>query len=362
MRFVNLRLFGAGLLMVGGLFLIQPVASEASSSYINLDIPGAARDVGAGKIKIEGGFNVHNNTGHYWNAATGYSKVDLASGVVTSMGKPENINSNMGGDPFGLYDPASNSFYGATFAGSDASYVYKYDYASNTWADPIRSVNIYSGAMSSGELYISGLRKPWSGGYDDNYISLFDWSGEGYHDALIDTGGASASVALDKQGNVYYANYNPAGGTELFRWSARQVDGVKNDLAGGAVDTFLTLADGEKLSDLPGGGNGITVDDAGHVFVTTNSMSEGKSRLMMWNGVAGEGDNFDLIASNPDGSFAWFGPMSIEGDFTKGDSLYGSFGWNGPITEITSAVPLPGALWLMGSGLLGLVGVRRRRN
>ena len=36
-------------------------------------------------------------------------------------------------------------------------------------------------------------------------------------------------------------------------------------------------------------------------------------------------------------------------------------GVGSPITGETSAVPIPGALWLFGSGLLGLVAVRRRK-
>ena len=43
----------------------------------------------------------------------------------------------------------------------------------------------------------------------------------------------------------------------------------------------------------------------------------------------------------------------------------GSFGFrangSGEYTEIISAVPIPAALWLFGSGLLGLVGIARRR-
>ncbi len=38
-----------------------------------------------------------------------------------------------------------------------------------------------------------------------------------------------------------------------------------------------------------------------------------------------------------------------------------SLGINNPITGDTSPVPIPGAVWLLGSGLLGLVTVRRSR-
>jgi hypothetical protein len=80
----------------------------------------------------------------------------------------------------------------------------------------------------------------------------------------------------------------------------------------------------------------------------------------MWNGTAGEEDNYEVIATGG----GWVGALAIDGDFTQGDSLYGSYGWLNPITEITpevSAVPVPGAAWLLGSGLLGLLGINSRR-
>lgn len=361
MERVRSRLLVFGLLMAGMMLLVQPMESSASSSYVDLQIPGVSRDIGAGQVKIEGGFSVSGGTAHYWNAKSGYSTVNLSTGAVTDMGAPKDFNSNSYGDPFGLYDPTGNAFYAATFLNGGQSYVYKYDYASSQWSQGVEAVNIYGGAVHNGEVYLSGLREPWSGGFDTNYISLFDNFGGGYHDALIQVGGASAHVALDNDGNVYYSNYTTTGTTQLTRWTAEQVAGVKNDLAGGDTDTFLSLADGETLSTLPGGANGITVDDAGHVFISTNAYPN--SSLLMWNGEVGDGNNFDLVATNPDGSFAWFGPMDIEGDFTKGDALYGSYGWNGPITEITAApVPVPGALWLLGSGLVGVAGFRRRQN
>ena len=342
------------------IFLLSFTTSQvlASSSYIDLKIDGTSRDIGSGTISLEGGFSVNNGTAHYWSIGAYYT-ADLTSGETTKIGSPENSMSNGYGDPFGLYDVNNNSFYAATYYDEGTSYIYKYDYSTGSWSKGTETVNIYGGAVYNGDLYISGLREPWSGGYDSSYISLFD-SETGISDALIETGGASANVALDNQGNVYYVPYTTTGETALYRWTANQVASVVNDLEGGDTDTYLDLDDGEKLSDLVGGGNGITVDDAGNVFVTTNSGST--SYLTMWNGTAGEGDNYEILATNADGTYSWFGSMDIEGDFTKGDPLYiSAFTYGGPITEITAAVPVPGALLLMCTGLLGLIGFRRKK-
>ena len=352
-------LIGSVLVLISLLFLMPAGAALADSAYVSLSIDGEANDIGTGQIFMEGGFSVYNGTGHYW-AGANYSTVDLSTGSISSIGAPASVLSDGYGDPFGMYDATTNAFYAATYYGAGDSYIYRYDYDTSTWSDPYSSVNIYGGDFYNGDLYISGLREPWSGGFDSSYISLFDFSGNGYHDALIETGGASAHVALDNDGNVYYTPYTITGSTALYRWSVDQVATVINDLASGEADTYLTLTEGEKLSDLPGGGNGITVDDAGHVFITSNAYPT--SYLMMWDGNTGDGNNYETIAINADGSFAWFGPLDIEGDFTEGDTLYGSYGFNGPITEITaSPVPVPAAVWLLGSGLLGLIGIRRRK-
>jgi hypothetical protein len=342
------------------LFLILPAGQAlAESAYVDLQIPGASRDIGVGQITIEGGFSVHNGTGHYWNADTGYRTVDIATGTVTQMANPDSWVTNYGGDPFGLYDSVNNAFYAATYFNGGESRLYKYDYGTDAWSAEGTAVNMYSGAVSNGNLYISGLREPWSGGYDSSYISLYDFSDAHRHDALIETGGASAHVAVDNNGNVYYVPF-AFGSSALYRWSAAQVASVVDDLAGGATDSYLTLNDGQKLSDLDGGGNGITVDDAGHVFISTNGGPDG-SLLMMWDGTPGDGNNYTVVGTAPEGTWGWFGPLDIEGDFAVGDALYGSYGFNGPITEITaSPVPVPAAVWLLGSGLIGLAGIRRR--
>jgi hypothetical protein len=266
------------------------------------------------------------------------------------MGQPSSVNTNGFGDPFGVYDSQNNCFYAASYKSSGTSCLYKYSNSSGTWSEEGTAVNLYGGDVYNGNLYISGLREPWTGGYDDTFVSLYDFSPLNAHDALVEVGGASAHVAVDAQGNVYYATYEPTGSASLYRWNADLVQSVINDLAGGEEDTFLTLADGEKLADLEGGANGLAVDDVGHVFFTFNSMSSTPSTLCMWNGIAGDGLNYDVLATTgPYGN--WFGPLTIEGNFLNGDPLYGSFGFGGPITEITY-IPEPATIAILALGSL----------
>ncbi len=335
----------------------------ADSNYVNLQNQNlSARDFEG--TMIEGGFSVNNGQVHWWNApgswmATGgYHVLDTTTGVVSDMGQPDSVLTNGFGDPFGVYDEQNNCFYAATYYGAGDSYLYKYDDNNLTWSSLGSAVNLYGGAVSSGNLYVSGLIQPWSGGYDDTYISLYDLTGSGNHDVIIGVGGASAHVAVSDMGDVYYATYEPTGTAALYRWTAADVAGVINDIAAGETDTYLSLSDGQKLSNLAGGANGITVDGAGHVFVSYNSMdSSTPSALCMWNGISGEGLNYDILATAGDYG-NWFGPLAIDGDFLKGDSLYGSFGFGASITEITY-VPEPATMLSLAVGSMILY--RRRK-
>lgn len=348
------------LLIVIVCLLAGIVFAADNSSYIDVDASTySAKDFSG--MAIEGGFNVSGGVAHWWNASSGtsggYSTLDTSTGLVTNIGKPASVQTNGYGDPFGIYDSQNNCFYASSYLDGGTSCLYKYDYSTEIWSEEGSAVNMYGGAVYDSDLYISGLREPWTGGYGNTFISLYDFSENHAHDSLIEVGGASAHLAVDNQGNAYYATYQGSD-TSLYRWTASQISSVINDLAGGETDTYLTLADGQKLTDYAGGANGIVVDDAGNVFFTYNGSS---SALGMWNGTAGDGLNYDIIATlDPSQYYGWFGPLAIDGDFLAGDPLYGSYNFGAPITEITY-VPEPATMAILALGGLMLRGRRNYR-
>lgn len=346
--------------------------ADDNSVYIDVDTNRfSARDIDVkssqyGPGGAHGGFSFNNGLLHYWSPDEGYATTDVETGAKTVIGLPQSgVQSNGMGDAFGCYDPTTNKFYAAAIDNMSDAHIYEYDATNNTWTNS-SAINAYGADTYNGQLYFSGLNETWNGSTgQDNFINryvsntphTYGSTGLGLHDSIIKTVGNSASMAIDNQGNFYYATYY-FGSSALFRWDATQVSSVIDDIVNFEEDEFLTLDDATMLTQLDGGGNGITVDDAGNVFITTNGGSE--SQVVMWNETfgIGEGFNFDVIATlDPSQYWGWFGELDIDGNFLAGDSLYGAFGWQNTITEITY-VPEPITIAMLG---LGCLMVRRRQ-
>jgi len=66
----------------------------------------------------------------------------------------------------------------------------------------------------------------------------------------------------------------------------------------------------------------------------------------------------------PDTTAAWDFDAGAGSQFAHPKTVYSYYAWavrDGDVAAITSPVPVPAAAWLFGSGLIGLVGVARRR-
>ena len=78
-------------------------------------------------------------------------------------------------------------------------------------------------------------------------------------------------------------------------------------------------------------------------------------------------DGFDLVVLN-DGSIVQLSSISSGDEFTPlgGEWNFEALGSGGLVSNLNNfyliqAVPVPAAVWLFGSGLLGLVGMARRK-
>jgi len=93
---------------------------------------------------------------------------------------------------------------------------------------------------------------------------------------------------------------------------------------------------------------------------TTNAVSIDASNFMAWPNYNAGTLTFSQVVANP----GWVGLLFSNGDFSSNGNL--GFTSTGGATisidnvGIPNPVPIPGAVWLLGSGLLGLVGLRRK--
>ncbi len=203
---------------------------------------------------------------------------------------------------------------GYTNTGNTDSRIYCIDVLTGKWKLAATLPGNYDMEFWGDSLLVSANNNGLSNG-----IWVLDTTGNNRHRKIIETGGYSAGLAVDASGNLYYGTSDIAGPFGLYRWSSMQVEGLVAD----PLATALTLADAEKLSDLPMGVNDVEVDAAGHVVFTMNVWGGQAQVLGQWNETPGAGENYDTLAT----SGSWLGFVKSRGDYSNpipGFSLYTS--------------------------------------
>lgn len=207
--------------------------------------------------------------------------------------------------------------------GPNGDEIFSYHFATETWSEGIGFTSNLDMEMIGENVLVSGLNSSnWA---DVNGIFLVDVSGDDNHRKIIETGGYSAGLGVDSQGNVYYAT---SGGdvNRLYRWDSDIVADVIAD----STSEMLTVDDAVVLSDLPTGAYDCNVDDGGNVFFDYNDYTSGEKYLAMWNGTEGEGENFDILAMTKD-EYVFYTVINSNGNFQNGGRenslIVGSYGY-----------------------------------
>jgi hypothetical protein len=176
--------------------------------------------------------------------------------------------------------------------------------------------------------------------------------------------------AVDDATGLYQVDLTGISGNSLTFLSERFDDGVYYDIYFALTDSSLTNDDAAGLSFWSAQGGFQTTmqhyNDAGTQMVTEPVNTIGGYTYTMTQSTIVPG-NWAGLGTDPE-----VGEIALD-DFLAGQNMFlyqlrvdesgQYFVGDGYVAELTAnAVPVPGAVWLLGSALLGIVGIRRRKS
>jgi hypothetical protein len=238
---------------------------------------------------------------------------------------------------FVKFDPSGQSIWvGYGVSGNADDEIYQVTNLNSTtpaWNHVATFASNFDLAFSGGVPYVSGPGPSSVGaplGSVPNAIWRLDTSGNNNSTEVAAVGGLAAGIVSDSSGNLYYAT-DFGSNDELLEFTAAQ---LAQQASNGRI---LQLSDATVLSDLPGGAYDVAVDGAGHVLFTTNN-SDGSSTLGMWDGTAGDADNYTVIGSGA--ADHWYSIVRATGDVTTPTgAIYLSDFYNPGLAVINHLIP-----------------------
>lgn len=164
--------------------------------------------------------------------------------------------------------------------------IYKYDAGLKEWIHIATFPGNFDLALRNGQALISGLNS--SSWEDPPGIWLLDDTGNDHHRLIIETGGYSAGLDIDSDGNVYYAS-SFFSDNALLKWDNSDVSAVIEN----PEDTLETMA-ATILSKLPAGSYDIDLDKQENILFTCNKY--GVDIIESFIGIWDRDQNYDTIA------------------------------------------------------------------
>ena len=151
-----------------------------------------------------------------------------------------------------------------------------------------------------------------------------------------------------------------AGGAEA--WGEKYVSVGNSDPGAEGVSSWEVLQSPTGWSSGIVEGNDPWSADATHAFPVWRSAGDTDMLGLADKNDSNFGFMFRVLISNPDTAFEPEGTLRVFfGGFSDDDQLTGPGNYEVAGVMLLTPVPIPGAFWLFGSGLLGLVGIGRRR-
>lgn len=218
---------------------------------------------------------------------------------------------------------------GYTNYGSADDRIYSIDIESGEWDQRATFPGNWDLVFWGDSILVSGLN---SSSWDaPSAIFLLDTTGNDAHRRIIEPGGYSAGMAVDGQENLYYGTSYAMDPNALYRWHVDTLRKVMED----PQKPVLLVSDAEKLTDLPSGVYDCEVDEGDHVLFNMN-LDGGIQALCKWNGVSGDGQHMDTLATAA-GEWDWLGNLKSRGDIalTTPGNMVVTYSFGQPLAAIT---------------------------